>query len=423
MGIALWIALETSITSTADRDLQARLAEVRRYVDSFSPDDLRHLEDEFREESLLSQSIANIRIADFNGHWLFQTPSAESWQVDLHPGNRTLRVGNQHVRILTAPIKVGVVQIGLVTDQFEQVKDGFLWTMAFASPILLGLSALGGYWLSGRALRPVDEISQAAQRISAQDLSARLPSTGIGDELDRLSSVLNDMLHRLESAFHRIAEFTADASHELRTPVAVIQTTSELMQDRPRTVEEHKTAWHRVHSETERTAQLLADLLLLARSDVGQASLALQPMDLAPTIQEAVEEMRVLADARNIQLTVHAGGPCPITGDPESLRRVICILLDNAIKFTPEQGSVEVKWILAGKAIVAVTDTGVGIAPDDLPKVFDRFYRVSKDRSRNTGGVGLGLAIARSIIEQHGGKIDAGSQLGQGSVFTISFPA
>ena len=293
---------------TRDRDLHARLADVRRYVDAFTAEDLLHIEEEFREESLLSQSVANVRIFDASGKWLFRTPSAERWpplgteNVALPKRGRmeTIRVGHDRVRLLTAPVRVGTVQIGLSIGEFEEVKNGFLWTIGLGSPLLLLVAALGGYWMSGRALRPVDAISHAAAQISAQDLGARLPASGVGDELDRLSGVLNEMLRRLQRAFQRITEFTADASHELRTPVAVIQTIAELMQSRPRTVEEHVAAWSRVRAETERTSLLIGDLLLLARSDAGEGELEFRPMDLSETVQTAVDEMRIMADVKAI---------------------------------------------------------------------------------------------------------------------------
>jgi heavy metal sensor kinase len=393
-------------------------------VDGFSADDLLHVEEEFWEESLLTPSAANIQILDPNGALLFHTPGAEKWpkpdwdvaRIPQAGVTGTIRVGHEVVRVLTAPVRIGIVQIALPIDEFEDVKNGFLWLISLGTPVLLFLAWLGGYWMSGRALRPVDEISSAAARISAQDLSARLPGNDAGDELDRLSSVLNFMLDRLQTSFQRITEFTADASHELRTPVAIIQTTAELMQARPRTVEEHFKAWSTVTAETQRTSRLIADLLMLARSDAGVADLHFSPVDLSDVARTAVEEMRVMADAKGLQLVVDAAAAGEMNGDADALRRAICILLDNAIKFTSAPG--EIRVVVSGRS-VKVSDTGVGIGADDLPFIFERFYRVSKDRSRKTGGAGLGLSIARSIIERHGGQISAESKRGEGSAFKI----
>ncbi len=429
IGVGVWIALEHSIRKTADRELRSRLADVRRYVDGFSPNDLLHIEEEFREESLLGQSAANIRIADANGKWLFRSPGTENWPLQPEIRDwaargkpRTIRAGRDLIRVLTARVRVGIVQIGLPIDEFEEVKDGFLWSIGLGSPLLLLLAWFGGYWMSGRALKPVDMISHAAAQISAQMLSSRLPTSGVGDELDRLSRVLNDMLTRLEVAFNRITEFTADASHELRTPVAIIQTTSELMQTRPRTVEEHIKAWSTVRAETERTSRLIADLLTLARFDVGKADLEFYPMDLSEAVRTAAEEMRVMADAKELHLFVNASAPCAMQGDADALRRATCILLDNAIKFTPASGEIRIDVKVSGRAEVSVSDTGVGIGKEDISRIFERFYRVSKDRSRKTGGIGLGLSIARLIVERHGGELRAESTLSKGSIFTMLLP-
>ncbi len=429
VGIGVWIALEHSIQETADRELRSRLADVRHYIDGFSPEDLLHIEEEFREESLLGQFAANIRISDRQGKWLFRTPGTENWPAMVDIGHladggspKTFKVGHQFIRILTADVRVGIAQIGLPLDSFEEVKRGFLWSIVLGSPVLLVVASVGGYWMSGRALQPVDAISQAAAQISPQQLSARLPDRGVDDELDRLSKVLNGMLGRLEIAFKRITEFTADASHELRTPVAIIQTTAELMQGRSRTLDEHHHSWGTVRAETERMSKLLADLLALARSDAGQTDLEFDAMDLSETARNAALEMRVIADCRGVRLTVDAAAPCPIQGDADALRRAVCILLDNAIKFTPASGEVKLTVSRQRTAKITVSDTGVGIEPQALPFIFDRFYRVAKDRNRQTGGTGLGLAIARLIVEGHGGELMAESALQQGSTFTIALP-
>ena len=401
----------------------------RHYIDGFSPEDLSHLEEEFREESLLGQSAANIRIEDPHGARLFRTPETENWpdemvdvsQLPITGRFRTIKVRHQTIRVLTAPVRVGVVQIGLPIDEFEEVRDGFLWLIGLGSPVLLLLAWLGGYWMSGRALKPVDEISAAAASINANKLFTRLPSSGLGDELDRLSQVLNGMLARIEAAFKRVTEFTADASHELRTPLAVIQTTAELMQIQPRSVEEHLRAWHRVSTETERTSGLISDLLTLARADAGKSDLDFGAVDIMQVVHQCEEEMRVLADGKGLSLSV-AGSAGEVRGDADALHRVICILLDNAIKYTAAPGEVRLEVIDDGQARISISDSGAGINTEDLAQIFERFYRVSKDRSRKTGGTGLGLSIARSIVERHGGEIRAESTPGKGSRFTIILP-
>lgn len=388
IGVGVWLALNHSIDETADRELKSRLADVRRYVDGFTADDLTHVENEFREESLLSPSVASIRIADVHGKWLFRTPGAEPWPEEnlAIPGlpkkgiTRTIRVRHELIRVLIAPVRVGVAEIGLPIDEFEEVKDGFIWLIGLGSPVVLLLAWLGGYWMAGRALRPIHE------------------------------------------SFRRITEFTANASHELRTPVAIIQTTAELMQARPRSLEEHARAWSTVTDETGRTSSLIRDLLTLARADGGKVDLDLRPTDLAEVVQTAAGEMRVMAEAKGLELLVVSEEPCSVLGDGDALRRAVCILLDNAIKFTTAPGKVTLAVKRGIRASVTVSDSGIGISPGDLPHIFDRFYRVAKDRSRASGGAGLGLSIGTWIIGQHQGEIRAESQPGEGSTFTISIP-
>jgi len=281
--------------------------------------------------------------------------------------------------------------------------------------------------MSGRALKPVDTIAATVREIGAGNLSRRLHLRGTGDELDRLSETVNEMLERLESAFRRITRFTADASHELRTPVAIIRTTAEVTSARPRSSAEHEAAWQQIVAQTERTSQLIEDLLILARADSGHDRCAFEPVDLAEILRDVSAEMRILADDAGLRLTTSILSLCPIKGEPDALRRILINLLDNAIKYTPPGGSVDVtlqEEDLHGSraAVVQVRDTGIGIAEEDLPHVFDRFYRTAPDRSRRTGGGGLGLSIAQSLAALHKGEITVASIPGAGSVFRLVLP-
>jgi signal transduction histidine kinase len=254
---------------------------------------------------------------------------------------------------------------------------------------------------------------------------------GAGDELDRLSAVLNQMLGRLESAFQLVTQFTADASHELRTPVGIIRTTAEVIRLRRRTPEEHEAAWDQVILQSERMSGLIGDLLALARADAGRgdmaSDMAMQPMDLAATLASIVEEIRILAESSGLRLRTFLDAECPMTGDPDAIRRLFLVLLDNAIKYTPSGGEVEIRLrtvdsLGAPAAVVEVRDTGPGIDAQHLRRIFDRFYRVSADRSRNTGGAGLGLSIAQWLASLHGGEITVESAPGAGSTFRVILP-
>jgi heavy metal sensor kinase len=289
---------------------------------------------------------------------------------------------------------------------------------------LIAASA-GGYWISRRALAPVDEISRAAQRISIENLTDRLQVPRTGDQLQRLSETLNAMLSRLEASVRRMTQFTADASHELRAPVSLIRTTAEvavLKRDRP--AHEYLEALDEVLEESERTSQVVDSLMLLARADFGKESLERVPADACSIVRGAAEQGERLVRNRGVDFTLDLPpNPIPIQADPEALRRALLILMDNAAKYTTRGGSVKVGLARRdGWAVASVADTGIGIGPQDLAYIFDRFWRADKARSREQGGAGLGLSIAKWIVDMHGGIISVQSEPGMGSVFEIRVP-
>jgi heavy metal sensor kinase len=270
----------------------------------------------------------------------------------------------------------------------------------------------------------VDRITRTARSISEHNLSQRLEESPTGDELQRLSRTLNEMLARLESAFRRNTQFTADASHELRTPIALMRTTAEIALRRDRAAAEYREALGEILSELERTSRLIEDLLTLARADSGTATFGMAPLDLAASLREAGAQVERLCQEKQVELreAISAEG-CQVEGDAEALRRLFLILLDNAVKYTGPGGRIEVVLRQQdGFAIVEVTDTGIGISDEDLPCIFERFYRSDKARSRVSGGAGLGLSIARWIVEAHHGQVQVESALGQGSTFRVSLP-
>ena len=266
---------------------------------------------------------------------------------------------------------------------------------------------------------------RTARDISGANLSSRLQKLETGDELQRLSDTLNEMLARIEAAFQRITQFTADASHELRTPVSLIRTEAELALRRSRGEAEYKESLRHILLEAERTTALIEQLLSLARTDSGRETLHMQRVDLSAMLRGVVESWRQVADIRNIQFSASiAATDSFVLGDEDALRRVADILLDNAFKYTAQPGSVGLSLEQRGdRVVMMVKDSGIGIAEEEKDKIFERFYRVDKARSREQGGVGLGLAIAQWIVAQHRGSITVESAPGEGSVFRLEFPA
>jgi heavy metal sensor kinase len=274
-------------------------------------------------------------------------------------------------------------------------------------------------------LAPVDEISHAAQRISIENLTDRLQVPQTGDQLQRLSETLNEMLSRLEASVRRMTQFTADASHELRAPVSLIRTTAEVTAlKRDRSASEYLEALDEIQEEAERTSQVVDRLMLLARTDSGKEVLDCVPADACAIVRGAAEQGERLAQNRGVGFSVDVPpGSIPIQADAEALRRALLILMDNAVKYTPHGGSIRVSIASRdGLAQASVSDNGIGIEAQDLPRLFDRFWRADKARSREQGGAGLGLSIAKWIVEMHGGSISVRSELGKGSVFTIQVP-
>lgn len=296
-----------------------------------------------------------------------------------------------------------------------------LWlTAAGAAVLLLGLA--GGWWVVTRAIRPIEDISRTAVKISGGDLSQRINAADTDSELGRLASVLNSTFARLEAAFAQQARFTSDASHELRTPVSVILAQTQTALSRQRASSEYHEALESCQRAAQRMRSLTESLLELARLDAGQAPMKREPFDLSRVARDCVELIRPLAAERGIQL--HCAVPAiECLGDAERIGQVVTNLLTNAIHFNRDQGEVRLSARAEGSAaLLTVADTGQGIPAEDVPHLFERFYRADKSRSRVQGRSGLGLSICKAIMDVHGGSIAVTSQPGVGSAFTVRLP-
>ena len=303
----------------------------------------------------------------------------------------------------------------------EQLRE-ILVVLVGGLPLIVVLAGAGGYVLARRALTPIDQLGAEARRITAERLHERLTVPNARDEVGRLAAVINDTLARLESSFDQLRRFTADASHELRTPLSVIRGIGEMGLRETRTPAEYKDAIGSMLEEVDRLTRLVDTLLRLSRGDAGTVRLSPETVDLGELTRDVVASLGILAEERQQRMTVDAPGAIRISADRLVLRDALTNVIDNAIKYSPRQGGIDVTVARDGtEATVSVRDEGPGIPAEHRERIFDRFYRVDDGRSREMGGTGLGLAIARWAVEANGGRISVESA-GRGSVFRIALP-
>jgi heavy metal sensor kinase len=435
-GVGMWLVLRQDLYSIADNSLTIQIEDLTNFLKAQKKNaTVAKLQEEVSEAYVLEHSGDFLQNYDGDGNWIFRAatlekngfaPVAPTAIKSLSFQNRQL--GNKSFRFITQRLDINghsfTVQTGVPAGQIVATLSLFRRYLLMLAPLLLFAAASGGYWLSRRALSPVDALTRTARNIGGSNLGDRLEKLSTGDELQRLSDTLNEMLGRIESSFLRVTQFTADASHELRTPISLIRTEAEIVLRKPRGEAEYREALRHILLEAERTSTLVEELLSLARADSGRESLNLTSLDLNATITQIANEWRQLVEAHNLQFTYRvANCPLPVMADRRALQRLLAILLDNAVKYTPSPGAIELRLeARSEKAVIFVRDSGIGIAEHDRKRIFERFYRVDKARSREHGGAGIGLAIADWIARQHNGSIAVESSIDRGSTFLIEFP-
>lgn len=332
-----------------------------------------------------------------------------------------------NVRVYSEPVRyrgriVGVVQVGRSEADIEGILSQLRLAGGGGLLVALALAWVGGYFLAGRALAPVDQITRAATRIGADDLSQRLAVQFVDDELGRLAAAFDGMIDRLEQAFQRQRRFTSDAAHELRTPLAIIRSQVDVGLSRPREPAYYARVLTSVREESERLGRLTESLLLLARADTGQP-LAFAEVDIEELVAEVGARFAPRARERAIQLEVMLGHTNAVRGDATWLTQLLLNLLDNALRHTPPGGRVTLTLEpVPGGALLKVADSGDGISPEHLPHLFERFYRADQARTGLAGGAGLGLAICDWVARAHGGRLEVESAVGKGTVFSLRLP-
>jgi heavy metal sensor kinase len=342
--------------------------------------------------------------------------------VDLRTDYGRLRLSN--TLIVPRPGEAYLLQVGNSLDPMDRALGRLLVLLVTGVPLgLLGL-VIVGKWSADYALAPLLELAVAADRVDINDLGRRLPVRGVGDEVDEVAHAFNDTLGRLEHAIGEMRQFGAALAHELRTPLAVLRADIETGLGESRAGRDIEPRLAGQLEEIDKLKRLIDQLLTLARADAGEIRLERAPVDVGELSGAISDQLELVAQAKRVTLRCEAADRVIVHGDRSWLERLLLNLLDNAIKFTPEGGAVGIRVSRDGAmARIEVRDTGVGMSRDQLPHVFERFYRADPSRSSSTEGVGLGLSLAKWIVDRHGGTIDATSEPGHGSTFTVRLPA
>ncbi|MEI6669956.1 MAG: ATP-binding protein [Acidobacteriota bacterium] len=437
LAVSTWWTLKESLAEAIDNGLVARANAIGRFLDQQTgPASTQEMEDDLREYVTLDPGWNLVRITTAAGQAVYKSPSFDDTGLPpVAPASvpqggefSDVQMKGHPLRMITARIaarqEIYTVDVAMPLGELQEALVQFSWAVLILVPCGIVAAALGGYWISRRALAPVDRITSTARAITARDLGRRLEVPPTGDELQRLTETLNAMLDRLEAAFRETARFTADASHELRSPIAVIRTSAEIALRRERSVEEYREALSSILRESERTSVLVQDLLTLARADAGVEALRVGPLDLRALVESLRGPLATRCQHAGLDWRVEVPDhTVEIDGDEAAFGRLLRILVDNAVSYTPAPGRVTLSLTSGSDGVaVEVTDTGIGIGPEDLPRVCDRFYRADKARSRDAGGAGLGLSIAKWIADQHGASLTLESQLGQGCRVRVGVP-
>ena len=441
LGLATFLALRSSLVGSL-RENQLRRA--RQIAELIREEVQRGAEQDIGREVDVRyappQNDRFVRITRQDGVRLYLSapPPSQSfdpvsvpppaWPRNVEASRQVPLLGGRKLLLTAHEVKLAgggrfLIETGAPMDAVQADLNKWLWFLAATLPVVLGIALGGGFVLVKRALSPVDRIAASAERISSQNLSERLPVAQTGDELERLSMALNRMIERLDLAFSQSRRFVADASHELRTPLSVLRGELESLVRQPEFTNEWRDRVGSALEEIERLSQLVEGLFAISRLDAGEATAEWVPLDLAQLATATADHMSLLAEDKSIQVTCDASVGVCVAGDRARLKQVVVNLLDNAIKYTPEGGAVKMTVSAEnGRAVLEISDSGIGIPAEALPRVFERFFRVDQARSRDQGGAGLGLSIVKSICTAHHGRVTAASEPGRGSRFRVELP-
>jgi len=434
LGVFSFWHLDRTLASSRQRTMEAREERLIAFVNGWpKARGSVPLVDKLQQLSLAIAATDIVQLYDVQGHLIYSSPGPKDLKVSWPNRDCTercygltrqeghmIRTLDHVVRLEGRPYRLSLS--GKIDEHFDvlnSIRNSYL----LVCPLMLLLSVGGGFILSGRALDPINRITSEAQKIGIQDLKRRIPVPETGDELQVLAVAWNQHLARLEVAVERLTQFSSDISHDLSTAITIMMTTAGLALSRERAPEEYRAALNSINVECEATTQLLDTLLAMARADLVHQKIEWRVVNFSELTAEVAHQLepRAILKEQSIKLEIQDG--VFTVGDLSLLRRMISILLDNAIKYTPKGGAINVSLFpIERKYELHVRDTGIGIPEESISKIFDRFYRVDQSRAENGDSNGLGLAIAKWVVEAHRSTIRVVSAPGKGSVFTVSIP-
>ena len=438
LSAASWLVLRHSLTSTAQHELEERADDVQAFLNAQSPElSTQQLRDALIREYSGQDEGKYLQVIDDQGTLLyFSERKSHNSRLGSFPGKTSTplpfhdRPGGLQVYVRAMLVHGRAYQVAnaMAMKRSNALLWSFFVSLLILTPALLAMAAFVGHMISRKALAPVAAMTAAAREITDKNLSRRLPSANTRDEMSDLSTTLNLMLARIDGAFNSVRAFTANASHEMRTPLALVRTRVDIALCFPRTAEQYRTTLLEVQASAEHMTATLDSLLRLARADAGVEILQLKPVELNALLRQVSEDWQDTALRSQLRFTAQVSEqPVWVAGETTSLRRLLHILIDNAFRYTPAGGAVDLKLTSSEyTASFSVADTGSGISPKDLPHIFERFYRSEQSgaAARASGrktGAGLGLSLSRWIAEQHGAELNVESTE-EGSTFRFVIP-
>jgi heavy metal sensor kinase len=438
-GVTVYLYLQHLLEVTLDQNLvddvewMSRLVEVERTTrqEGVSIQKLtREVEERIAQHFTNNPMNYIVLLTNVDGQILYESENRRNQILlgsQVPAGETVLRTldtpeyGQLHVAARRS--KPFIVQVAYTDRAIKVVLRHLLSIFAVMVPVVLFVSFSGGWLMAGMALRPVDQISRLANRISAQNLNERIPPREVRDELGELITTINGMIARLQSAFEQMRDFSASMAHELKTPLTILKGEAELALAKPPSPEETQRLVTTYLEETVRMSRIVDDLLTLARAEAGQMGIKKEPVKLNELIQELYEDAVILSASKQLTIRLEKNESAVVEGDEVRLRQLLRALIANAVQYTDPGGMVRItSRRIEDYVRVDVEDTGIGIPPESLDKIFQRFYRVEEARSRARGGSGLGLSVAKWIAEAHDGTLSVQSTLGKGSCFTVRLP-